>query len=164
MPDASHPRRVLGFLREQPAALAATWRALAEERPRLAAHAQRARQVVLVGSGTSKNALIATAPAFARAHRAPARVLGPLEFLDDDADLALKREQRKHRHALQALAFGERAEHGAVGAVQVAHEGRFEPQRLRGQRCVVVVGDDLARVDAEAEAGAARPQPVLEQQ
>ena len=88
MPDASHPRRVLGFLREQPAALAATWRALAEERPRLAAHAQRARQVVLVGSGTSKNAHIATAPAFARAHRAPARVLGPLEFLDDDADLA----------------------------------------------------------------------------
>lgn len=88
MPDASHPRRVLGFLREQPAALAATWRALAQERPRLAAHAQRARQVVLVGSGTSKNALVATAPAFARAHRAPARVLGPLEFLDDDADLA----------------------------------------------------------------------------
>lgn len=80
-------RRVRGYTLEQPRALVATLRALPAQLARVRQGARPARRVLLVGSGTSKNALIATAPAFARAHRASVSVLGPLEALADDADL-----------------------------------------------------------------------------
>jgi glucoselysine-6-phosphate deglycase len=70
---------VRGFTLEQPEALRATLRALADAR--VERFAGPCREIVLVGSGTSKNALIATAPSFRRAHGCPVTVMGPLEFM-----------------------------------------------------------------------------------
>lgn len=74
-------RRVRGFIREQGTVLGATLQA-ARDLPRiLHGPAEPVRVVVLVGSGSSKNALVATAEAFQVAHRCPVLVEGPLELL-----------------------------------------------------------------------------------
>ncbi len=76
---------ILAYALEQPTALEATLRhllAAVRELPRSAApHGE----VVLIGSGTSKNALIATAPTFRHTHRVPVTVRGPSEFLHEAA-------------------------------------------------------------------------------
>lgn len=83
VPPSEHAHRVREFALEQPAALRATLRALAQER--IERFAGACREVLLVGSGTSKNAVIATAPTFRRSYGCPVTVAGPLEFLADAA-------------------------------------------------------------------------------
>lgn len=88
VPDDTAPSgeargRVRGFTFEQPAALERTLRECPEALSRLRRPGRPYRQVRLVGSGSSQNALLATKPAFRRLHRCPVSVEGPLEFLHD---------------------------------------------------------------------------------
>jgi fructoselysine-6-P-deglycase FrlB-like protein len=76
------------FIAEQPAVLAAVLR---EVPPQLAALGLPARlrdaaPVTLVGSGTSRNALVAAEPSFIRVAHAELRLRGPLTFLAETRD------------------------------------------------------------------------------
>ncbi len=73
--------RVRSFTLEQPGALERTLRECPAALSRLARPERPYREVRLVGSGSSKNALLATLPSFRRLHRCPVTVEGPLEFL-----------------------------------------------------------------------------------
>jgi glucoselysine-6-phosphate deglycase len=83
VPGDERPRRVRGFTLEQPRVLERTLREIPAALARLAGPVGPYREVRLVGSGSSKNALLATAPAFRRVHACPVAVEGPLEFLRD---------------------------------------------------------------------------------
>lgn len=73
--------RITGFIEAQPAALEATLREVPPAVERLGRAPAPYREAVLVGSGTSKHALLATAAAFRRAHGCPVSVVGPTSFL-----------------------------------------------------------------------------------
>jgi glucoselysine-6-phosphate deglycase len=83
VPESTSPRRVRGFTLEQPESLEATLLRCASDLPRLCRPTSSYREVRLVGSGSSKNALAATAPTFRRVHGCGVRLEGPLEFLRD---------------------------------------------------------------------------------
>jgi glucoselysine-6-phosphate deglycase len=75
----SSPDPVAGFIREQPQVIAATYRSI---RAALAARAlPPGRDIALVGSGSSFNALTAQAPTFASAARSAVHVRGPAAFM-----------------------------------------------------------------------------------
>ncbi|BBK32601.1 hypothetical protein STHU_32350 [Allostella humosa] len=76
---------VADYIREQPAVVAAT---LSAARAELTSWSPTARGVVLVGSGSSMNAILATAPSFAAAGRGPVLARNPTAFIAEAATLA----------------------------------------------------------------------------
>jgi glucoselysine-6-phosphate deglycase len=85
MHETADHKGILDFVLEQPAALESTLRHVAEAAGGLPVPDAPHQEVVLIGSGTSKNALIATAPTFRHTHGLPVTVRGPSEFLHDVA-------------------------------------------------------------------------------
>jgi fructoselysine-6-P-deglycase FrlB-like protein len=119
----SSPDLVAGFIREQPQVIAATYRSI---RAALAARALPARDIALVGSGSSFNALTAQASAFATAARSAVHVRGPAAFM---AELAAG-------HLRPSVAIVLSQSGASVTSIEAAH---------LAQKC----GADVFRITAE---------------
>jgi fructoselysine-6-P-deglycase FrlB-like protein len=134
--------RVRGFVHEQSAALRSTLRGLVDEP--FEALAAPVREVVLVGSGTSKNAAIATTPSFRGTHCCPVMVMGPLEFLranppGADALVVVVSQTGISTTSVEALAA---AQGRGLRTVAITAEPHSPFGRAARDRCLLPIGPE----------------------
>jgi len=77
-----NPADIQAYIQEQPEVLRRIWEQVPQAVGKMADF-RGADGIYLVGSGTSRNALLAAAPLFAKVTCGPVQVIGPLSFMED---------------------------------------------------------------------------------
>ena len=142
-----NPAEIQAYIQEQPAVLRRVW----EQVPRAVgkmADFRESERVYLIGSGTSRNALLAVAPLFTRIARGAVKISGPLSFMEE--------AEKPEKRSATAIVLSQTGT--STTTIQAVEHAR----RL-GMRTITLTaeeGSPIARVSPEILIVPVGPEPV----